>query len=884
MSEHRLRLGWLTALTSRAVDHSLWFFLMALVLTILVLGYAAKTLSVNTSTEDMLAEDLEFRQQYTAFRRALPALKGNIVIVIDGATPELADDAARRLSQRLMTMDDVVNAVFDPASDDFFRRNGLLFLSLEELDQLSVRLAETQPLLAALAENPNLSGLFGLLNDSLTYADQDILGSFSAALDLFAAGAEGLKNSQTTAISWHHMLSGHPPPTSDTPFTNRRVILVKPSLDFSSFRPAQQAIEAIGRAASILDIDPDHGLRLRLTGTPVIEQDELLSVREGAAVSGLLSLFLVALLTMTGLRSPRLIIATLISLIFGLIWTAGYAALTLKQLNIISVAFAVLFIGIGVDFGIQYCLRYREKITQGLDNRHALVAAADGVGPALALAATAAAIGFGSFIPTDYIGLSELGQISAAGMAIALIINFTVLPSLLALWPPQKSPTKTLNNQQQALWSDHLWHQYALYLTPTRGRRIALAALIITGVAVALGFERFRFDYDPLNLKDPTTESYQTIRDLQSGIHSGYGISLLADSPTQADQMIERLSTLPVVAWTRSPADYVPADQDTKLMIIDDMAVYLGSALNRDPNPPTSPAENRDALAAFLNRAETAQKNQDFNDANQSLERLINSLKPYLNAEDKQIDALEHVLLGNFSGQISRLNDSLQAQSIEFDSLPPALKQRVMTEDGRHLIEVFPREDIRDLDALTRFVETVHTAFPEATGTPVIIHQAGKIVIDSFQMAAMISFVAIGLLLLLVLGRISEAMLAAIPLLMATSLTIAVAGLNDVQLNFANMIALPLVASLGVAYSLYIVLRSRDQNSIQSVLMTSTPRAILFSALTTMGSFGSLALSPHRGTASMGLLMTLCLTMVLISIFTLLPALLAWHEGRKSAR
>ncbi len=884
MSEkpHPLRLGWLTALTSQAVSHPFCVLLIALVLTVLSLGYTLNTLSINTSTEDMLAEDLEFRQRYTAFRHALPALKGNIVIVIDGETPELTSDAAQRLSQQLMTMETTVSAVFDPASDDFFRRNGLLFLSLEELDKLSIRLAEAQPLLAALAENPSLSGLFGLLDNSLTQ-DETTLSAFSGAFDRLAAGAEGLRNGQTTAISWQDLLSGDASSASDTRINNRRIILVRPSLDFSSLSPAQQAVDTIRSVAATLNIDPEHGLRLRLTGTPVIEQDELLSVRKGAAVSGMLSLFLVALLTITGLRSVRLIIATLTSLIIGLIWTAGYAAITIKQLNIISVAFAVLFIGIGVDFSIQYCLRYREKRAQGLDHRHALIEAAQGVGPALSLAATAAAIGFLSFAPTDYIGLSELGQISAAGMAIALIANFTVLPSLLTLWPPQNRQARIPDTTQNTLWSDRLWHHYALYLTPVRGRRIVFVAILITIMAAGLGFERFRFDYDPLNLKDPTTESYITIRDLQSGDHSGYGIALLADSQTQAERMREHLATLPVVSRIRSPADYVPVDQDAKLAIIDDIAVYLGSALDLSPNSSTRPAENQAALASFLNNAKARQKDQDPDMMDPSLSRLVESLRPYLRADDEQLTALQNVLLGNLPSQINRLNDSLDAQLVTFDSLPPDLRQRLITEDGRHLIEVFPVEDMRDPGALTNFVETIHTAFPEATGTPILIYHAGNTVLHSFQMAAVLSVVAIGLLLLVVLGRFSEAILTAIPLLMATSLTTAVAGLSDIQLNFANMIALPLIASLGVAYGLYMILRSRSHNAIRSALMTNTPRAILFSALTTMGSFGSLALSPHRGTASMGLLMTIALTMVLVSIFTLLPALLAWREGHQSA-
>ena len=216
---------------------------------------------------------------------------------------------------------------------------------------------------------------------------------------------------------------------------NRRFIVIQPVLDFASLQPASKGMRAVRRLAAENDLDPAHGVRIRLTGSVALEDEELQSVEQGMGLAALLSLTLVMGLLLVGLRSGRLIVATAAALIMGLIWTAAFAFAALGALNLMSVAFAVLFIGLSVDFGIHFGLRYQEAVDARDGHAEALRRAASGVGGALTLCAVAAAIGFYSFLPTDYRGLAELGLIAGTGMFVALFANMTVLPAFLTLMP-----------------------------------------------------------------------------------------------------------------------------------------------------------------------------------------------------------------------------------------------------------------------------------------------------------------------------------------------------------------------------------------------------------------------------------------------------------------
>jgi hypothetical protein len=400
----RLLAGWIRLVRRSAIA----VLALALLLTAGAAQFTITHIGINTNTTDMLSEELPFRRYDRALNKAFPQLWDTLIVVVEAATPDLADSGAQRLAAALAARPELFGEVFYPDGEPFFRRNGLLYLEPAELAAFGDRLAEVQPLLAALAADPSLRGLAGVLRQALDQDDLDAPAAFGRALDSFSETAEALAaerkgGAPARPLAWQALLSGEVPAPAD----RRRFITVRPVLDFTSLEPAAKAISGLRAQAAALGLTAEHGLRVRLTGDAVMFQDELHSLRDGMGLVGLISAALVAGLLVIGLRSLRLVAATLVTLIAGLIWTAGFAALAIGELNLISVAFAVLFIGLSVDFGIHFCLRYREAVEArasvdpesagagpALGEEDALAEAARGVGGALTLCAVAAAIGF----------------------------------------------------------------------------------------------------------------------------------------------------------------------------------------------------------------------------------------------------------------------------------------------------------------------------------------------------------------------------------------------------------------------------------------------------------------------------------------------------------
>jgi len=841
--------------------------------------YTVEHLGINTSTSDMLSSELLFRKIYDEYRRTFPNLRNNITIVVEGETPDITEDAAAALAVRLKMEIEEFKFVFDPASDPFFITNGLLFLDEDELADLSDRLADAQPLLAALAEDMNLRGFFGVLNDAIdevAKGDEDP----SRLIRIFHNISETIEKQQDGTprpMSWRKMMMGGEVEQDDL----RRFILVKPTLDESSLQPARKAVDIIRAAARELDLDPENGVQVRLTGGVVLSQEEMMSVTEWASVAGVLALILVGVLVIIGLGSLRLTAATLITLVMGLVWTGGYATFAVGQLNLISVAFAVLFIGIGVDFGIQFCLRYREAIGRGQSHEEALRESASGVGGALTLAAIAAAIGFFSFVPTAYLGLSELGIISGGSMMIALFANLTVLPACLTLMP--------LEHQDGMLPAWQGWRKIKWGPKPAPGfllrhaTGISLWALAL-GVAAAVTYlPRLQFDFDPMNLKDPTTESVQTALDLMKDSETSfYTIQILADNVEEAQNLGQRLEALPLVDHTEGLADFVPQDQEDKLFMIDDMALFLWPALEASPlDKPLDNDGRRKVLSELKVNLGYLIETPLVGVLDAPARRLVNALTRFEESSlenGQSLEDLEVLLLFSLPERLKKLRQSLNAREVAAEDLPELLRQRKITADGRTLVEVFPSEALTSNDALRRFVTAIRKVAPNATEDPVILLEGGAAVTTAFKQAGFLSLVAITVLLLIVLRSVIDTLLVLLPLTLAAVFTASSSVIFGIPFNFANIIAIPLLLSLGVAYGIYLVLRERSADSIADVMTTNTPRAILFSALTTMCSFGTLAISSHLGTASMGQLLAISLTFALVCTLVALPCLLVCRE------
>ena len=842
-------------------------------------AYVVHAFRINTDTEDMLSPELPFRQHSRALSEAFPQFSDNIVVVIDADSADLADDAAERLAVRLRERPDLFGSVFDPRGGPFFRRNGLLFLETDALNDLADRLADAQPFLGTLWRDPSLRGLFDVLSLAM---DESVAGDGRAPMgiadvvasvaDVVEAEAEG----RFRLLSWRALMTG----TRGNAADRRRVILIQPRLDFGSLRPAESAMTALRALIAEMAYDGAAGETVRLTGSAALAEEELESVEEGMGLAAILSLFLVAVLLSVGLGSPRLTIATVLTLVCGLIVTAAFAFAVVGELNLISVAFAVLFIGLSVDFGIHFVLRYREALIGGRTQDAALGEAAAGVGGALTLCAVAASIGFFSFLPTDYRGLAELGLIAGVGMFVALAANLTILPALITLMGSPAPPPAARAGAPARL-------ARAIENHP---RAVIASALALT-LAAGLLAPWARFDFDPLNLKDRRTESVSTLFDLMEDSRtSPYSATVLAPSLDAADALARRISSLDPVESTATLSDYVPAAQTEKLEIIDAMSFFLAPALsNRDAKPPPGPDERtaaltrvRERLAAFAATSRDAASRA----AAERLSRAFDRLEAKGGTDGDALASLERRLIVLFPERIRELGDSLAAEPFARADLPDEIKRRAVAADGRARLEIYPKENLHDREALERFVGAVRAVAPDATGSPVVILEAGNTVVGAVRDAAVLAFVVIAILMGVLLRSVRDALFVFAPLVVAAVLTVAASVLLRLPFDFANVIVLPLLFGLGVANGVHLVVRGREGSVAGAVMGTSTPRAVVFSALTTVGSFGTIALSSHPGTAGMGVLLTISIGFTLVASLTVLPALmrLTWERRERVPR
>jgi hypothetical protein len=632
-------------------------------------------------------------------------------------------------------------------------------------------------------------------------------------------------------------------------------------------RPARAALERVREISDALSVNYGDQVELRLTGTLAMEHEELTSVTRSASTAGLAALAMVIVVLFWSLRSPILLIIAVLVLLCGLILTAAFAAATVGELNLLSVAFAVLYVGLGVDFILHLSLRLRELRSDGMGLDEALVETSRGVGGSLLICAVTTAAGFFAFIPTEFIGVSALGLISGGGMIISLIVSLTLLPALIKL-----------------LWRGGGEVRVAAVKRRAPVRRPLPAGWVI-GVATVVGLislallPSLRFDGNPIHLRDPNAESIVALKELADDSEAPlFSLAVIVSDAAAAEQISIALASLNTVEAVHTVAStLVPDDQEDKLIEIEELDFFLGSTLRGFESAPPDAArlvvalENLNGLVGRLDPPSEAQI-QFATASGRWLERWRSSNE--FDAQQLAL-ALESDLLGNLVDQVSRLGNGLKAEAFDRDDLPAELRDRWINSAGEELVEVVPREDLNDNEAAERFVSEVRTVAPRATGLPVVYEEAAATVTRAFIIALLYAFGIVTVLLLFFLRSVRDTLYVLVPIIFAAVVTAGSSVVLGLPLNFANIIALPLLVGVGVDSGIHMVHRMRTEPpSDGDPLRTSTSRAVLLSALTTIASFGNLAFSTHLGMASMGQLLTLGMVVSLVAVLGLLPALM----------
>jgi len=833
--------------------------LVAVLLTAFAGVYAVQNFAINTDINKLISPNLDWRQRDIAFEKAFDQER-LIIAVVEAPTPEFASAAGAALEKKLQENHVNFESVRRLGGGSFFEKNGLLFLPTAEVAQITGQFQSAAPLLEVMAGDPSLRGLTGALEIALMgiKRGQFTLDSAARPLDTIAGTVEQTLDKGNAAFSWRGLVSDQPPTDAD----KRAFIEVKPILNFDELEPGKAATDAIRKAANDINLAGEYSARVRLTGPVPIANEEFATVQEGALVNGIGTVLVVLFILWLALRSPKIIFAVATTLTVGLAITTAAGLMMVGALNLISVAFAVLFIGLGVDFGIQYSVRYRSERYKQDDLRFALLRAAKRSAVPLSLAAVATAAGFLSFLPTDYKGVSELGIIAGVGMMVAFFASITVLPALLTLLNPPGE--KDAVGYAFLAPVDHFLEKHRVPI-------IVGTLLLVIGGLPLLYF--LHFDFNPIHLRNPKVESIATYLDLRKDPNTGANaINVMTPNEAAAKQVEEKLSKLPQVLRVMSLDSFVPDDQPAKLKLIQAGAHVINPAINPDQvDPAPSDAENVAALKATVESLRKTAGDQQGPGA-LAARRLADALAKTATATEAVRNKVQAVFVKPLTIMLDQLRNSLQAQPVSLETLPQDLVKSWKTADGQVRVEVSPKGDSNDNEVLRNFADAVLAAEPNAIGGPVSILKSGDTIVKAFIHAGLWALLSISILLWIALRRITDVLMTLVPLLVAGALTLEICVLIGLPLNFANIIALPLLLGVGVAFKIYYVVAWRAGHT--NLLQSSLTRAIFFSALTTATAFGSLWLSSHPGTASMGKLLALSLVTTLAAVLLFQPALM----------
>ena len=850
-----------------------WPVLAAALLLVLGSGlFATRNFDMSTDTVALISPDTEWRRNEAALSKAFTRVDTGIAIIVDGRTPELAEDAALRLSAALQEDTANFTLVARPDGGDFFDRNGLLFASLDEVKETTQKLIDAQPLLGGLALDPSLHGVAQSLATAAGGAADDPADPAMARLEQPLTGLHkaisAKLDGKTAYFSWQELFASG---TGDLKPQLRRVILAQPVYDFADLQPASRAVAAINAHAKRLGIEQGNGLRIGITGDAPLGDEEFGSIEENIGLVGLLMALAMLLTLWFATHSARTTAAIAITIVAGLVITLAGGLAAAGSLNVISIAFIPLFVGLGVDFGIQVSVRFNAERWAGAELRTALERAAVGVGAPILLAAGAICLALVAFLPTDYIGLAELGIISAFGMVVALVLNLTFLPALLVLLKPA-APAAQVGYAGAA----------ALDRWLERNRRKVLWAFVAAMLVSIASLPLVRFDFNPLNLRDRDGPAMRALADLISDpARTPNTLSVLTADQDAARELAGRLGNLPEVDSAITLDSFVPEGQTEKLALIEDAALLLDATINPfDLAPPTDDAATIAALgkaSGELRRLALA----DHGTLGKAAGLLANDFDRLARATPEARGKIETMLVQPLGVTLDKLRLSLQAGPVTRETLPPELVADWIAKDGRAMVQLVPRGNSADNEVLARFAASVRKIAPTATGMPVSTQEAANTISGAFIQAGVLALILVSLLLYAVLRSVREVAFTLAPVVLSGFLTLGSCVAIGQPLNFANIIAFPLLFGVGVAFHIYFVMAWR--RGARDLLQTSLARAVLFSALATGSAFGALWLSSHPGTASMGLILMISLVWTLVCALIFEPALLGPPERQPDA-
>ncbi len=857
-----------------------WLVLsVALLLSALSIWFTWQRMEFLTGRDQLMPENTSFNRDFAAFRAEFGDME-DIVVVIESADAERAGLFGKRLYDALSKDKEHFSEIFYPFALPFFQKNGLLFMPLEDIKELHRNLSLAAPVLKELSRAPSVQTLFTFLTrnmESYVAGDTTQLPGIVFMLDKLGAGFAGFGAGQGGPPSLEGFFM-----SSDSSFARagrQQILTALPVRKNVGFVPAGAAIAKIRAEIGKLKALPEFkGVSAGLTGSPVLENEEMATSQKDITLATCVSLALTVVLLLLAFRGVLNVFAAMVTLLVAISLSFGFATLAVGHLNILSMVFAIMLIGIGIEYGIQLVLRYQEELRLGESELDAIAIGLNRNVWAIVMAAATVAAAFFTFIFTDFKGIAELGVIAAGGVAICVAVTFTVLPSMLVLLARHRKPRRVAGAAGRAGEGRLSF----LFARP----KLVIAATAALCLASLYPLSRIDFDYNLMNLQAKGLESVNyAYKLMRSKENAGYFAALTAGSKAELAAKTRALEALPAVDHVVSVDSFVPDRQPEKLA---ELAAIRRELSDVKPvkyeedlslmELPTVFENFRNAVVKLKGRLEAERRPE----AKQAAGFLA-VLDRFFAGLEKERDKNAVGILQDFQGgmfrelpeKIALLKESLNAAPVTEADVPEQLRSRFVGKSGKFMLQVAPKGEIFDLKPLKAFLDDVRRVDLHATGEPVMVYESMTIMRDAYRLAFVYAFVAIVVILLIAFRSVKFALIGLVPLVIGILFMVAGMWLCGISFNSANVIVMPLVLGIAVDSGIYIINRfRREEGSAASVIMSSTGVGVLLNTLTIMASFGALMVAHHQGVFSIGAVMSLGMIACQIAFMISLPAVL----------
>ena len=859
-----------------------WLVLvLALLLSALSLWFTSQRMEFLTGRDDLMPQNTAFNRDFRQVRAEFGDME-DIAVVIEGGDAERVGAFGSRLHDALAKRKELFSDVFYPYALPFFQKNGLLFMPLEDLKELHRNLTLAAPVLKELSTAPSVQTLFTYLTqreERYLAGDDSQLPGILFMLDKLGAGFTSFAGGQGSPPSLEGFFM-----SSESSFAKagrQQILTALPVKDMVGFVPAGGAIAAIRAEVAMLKALPEFkGVTVGLTGAPVLENEEMATSQKDIALATAVSLVLTVVLLLLAFRGVLNVFAAMVSLLVAISLSFGFATLAVGHLNILSMVFAVMLIGIGIEYGIQLVLRYQEELRLGKSELAAIETGLTRNVWAIVMAAATVAAAFLTFTFTDFRGIAELGVIAAGGVAICVAVTFTVLPAMLVLLARYRKPHAGSRTPVRATGESRL--SATLFGHP----KLVIAASVILCAASLYPLSSISFDYNLMNLQAKGLESVSyAYKLMKSKENTGYFAVVTAQSPAEAQAKTALLEALPTVDHVVSINSLVPDRQKEKLAelaaIRQELAGVKPSVYEEDLSLMELPTVFENFRNVSLKLKEKLERERR-PEAKQAA-RFVATLDHFFAGLEKERDRNAVGMLHDFQGgmfrelpeKIALLKQSLEAAPVSEADIPRELRSRFIGKSGKLMLQVAPKGEIFDLKPLKAFLDDVRRVDPRATGQPVMVYESMTIMRDAYRLAFIYAFAAIVVILLVAFRSVKFAIIGLIPLLVGILFMVSGMWLFGISFNSANIIVMPLVLGIAVDSGIYIINRfRREDGSAASVVMSSTGVGVLLNTLTIMASFGALMVAHHQGVFSIGAVMSLGMVACQIAFMITLPAVL----------